>query len=249
MPKATTPNRGQNRHNPLADDYLVTAIPKNKAPKKKSSRKGEDGEAYVDAKASEQILKLGRQLAEEDAQVTAPPESNAFGFESRFPQEQTEPFGHDDEVEAEAWGDEEEEVEELHIEPEDLETFNKFLGADEVPGLAGHDFFSAGASSQESFVPGGDRSLADIILSKIAAHEAGVQRAPAGPVDDEDLELPPKVIEVYTKIGLMLSRYKSGKLPKPCTYRKQPASSNPLCPSRKYSSWSMVFLACISVKK
>jgi hypothetical protein len=46
-------------------------------------------------------------------------------------------------------------------------------------------------------------NLADLILEKIAAHEAAESRrnagmAPMGPVDD-DYELPPKVVEVYSK--------------------------------------------------
>lgn len=212
MPKATTPKGSQaRRHNPLADDLLATGILKNKAPKRQSKSGDEDAEAFIDAKASKQILKLGRELAEEND--TAPPrpptESNAFGFESRFAEdEEAGPFDNDEEV----WGDEEEIVEEVEIEPEDLETYNKFLGAEEDP-LSAHGFF--GGQAQDLEPSGGSRNLADIILSKIAAHEAGQGGAPgAGPVE-EDYELPPKVVEVYTTIGLIMSRYKSGKLPKP----------------------------------
>jgi essential nuclear protein 1 len=215
MPKATTPKASQGRrHNPLADDLLATGILKNKAPKHQSKGNDEDGEAFIDAKASKQILKLGRELADEhDATPPRPPmESNAFGFQSRFPDEEEEvgPFDNDDE----AWGDEEEIVEEIEIEPEDLETYNKFLGAEDDP-LSAHGFF--GGNLQENTAHGGTRNLADIILSKIAAHEAGQTSGPgAGPVDDnEDYELPPKVVEVYAKIGMIMSRYKSGKLPKP----------------------------------
>jgi essential nuclear protein 1 len=41
-------------------------------------------------------------------------------------------------------------------------------------------------------------NLADLILEKIAAHEATEARKAAG-VPDEDYELPPKVVEAYTK--------------------------------------------------
>ena len=78
-------------------------------------------------------------------------------------------------------------------------------------------------------------NLADIILAKIAEKEAfgGSGGEPLAPPGEEDYELPPKVIEVYTqyvrtcnvttnieksltllRIGLILSRYKSGPLPK-----------------------------------
>lgn len=62
------------------------------------------------------------------------------------------------------------------------------------------------------------RSLADIILEKIAAHEevrAGQPLVQGGGAPEDAIELPVKVVEVYSKIGLLLSRYKSGKLPKP----------------------------------
>ncbi|KAF7531658.1 hypothetical protein G7054_g8669 [Neopestalotiopsis clavispora] len=185
MPKATTPKASQGRrHNPLADDLLATGILKNKAPKRQGKGGDADAEDFIDARASKQILKLGRELADEhDAAPPRPPtESNAFGFESRFEEdEEVGPFDNDDE----AWGDDDEIVEEVEIEPEDLETYNKFLGAEEDP-LSAHEFFGGQGSGQA-----------------------------VGPVEDEDYELPPKVVEVYEKIGMMMSRYKSGKLPKP----------------------------------
>lgn len=75
-----------------------------------------------------------------------------------------------------------------------MEMFNRFLPAN-------------GA------VPTQRISLADKILEKIAEHEAR-QAGTLLPDEDPVPSLPPKVIEVYTKVGLLLSRYKSGKLPK-----------------------------------
>lgn len=51
------------------------------------------------------------------------------------------------------------------------------------------------------------RNLADIIMEKIKAHEEGEK-------PEEPTNLDPKVMEVYTKVGELLSRYKSGKVPK-----------------------------------
>ncbi|KAK6085631.1 bystin [Seiridium cupressi] len=209
MPKATTPKASQGRrHNPLADDLLATGVLKNKAPKRQSKGDDRDGDAFIDAKASSQILKLGRELADEDdvSPPRPPTESNAFGFESRFgADEEVGPFDNDDD----AWGEEEEEiVEEVEVEPQDLETYARFLGAENDP-LSDHQFFSG--QTQESGTAGGTQNLADIILSKIAAQESGQSSSQAaGPVD-EDIELPPKVIEVYEKIGLIMSRFKSGQ--------------------------------------
>ncbi|KAH8681492.1 Bystin-domain-containing protein [Xylariales sp. PMI_506] len=211
MPKATTPTSGRQgrRHNPLEDDLVATGPLRTKAPKRKSKKDDEEEEHYIDAKASKKILQIGRELMEENdvAPPRPPTESNAFGFDSRFDNELDDNDAFGDE---EAWGDDDEEVEEIEIEPEDLDTFNKFLPTDDDPllknGWGGQDL-------QQT--DGGSLNLADLILAKIAAHEAGNDASgEAGPVD-EDYELPPKVVEVYTKIGLILSRYKSGKLPKP----------------------------------
>lgn len=65
---------------------------------------------------------------------------------------------------------------------------------------------------------GQSRNLAEIILEKIAAHEATQNGHPViqgGGAPEDAVELPARVVEVYSKIGLLLSRYKSGKLPKP----------------------------------
>jgi essential nuclear protein 1 len=67
------------------------------------------------------------------------------------------------------------------------------------------------------------KTLADIIMEKIAEKEAE-QR---GEVDDEEDEMPSmpaKVVEVYTDIGKILSRYTSGKIPK--AFKVIPSLSN-----------------------
>ncbi|CAD6578164.1 MAG: snoRNA-binding rRNA-processing protein [Tremellales sp. Tagirdzhanova-0007] len=62
---------------------------------------------------------------------------------------------------------------------------------------------------------GSGRTLADIIFSKMegGAVTQGIEEADEGPPDPRR-GLNPKVIEVYTKVGFLLSRYKSGPLPK-----------------------------------
>ncbi|KAG0657165.1 snoRNA-binding rRNA-processing protein [Rhodotorula mucilaginosa] len=71
----------------------------------------------------------------------------------------------------------------------------------------------------DSYVPAGHlepgRSLADLIMEKI--ERAGEQPASApAPVaaPPEDSGFNPKVVDVYSKVGQLLSRYKSGPLPK-----------------------------------
>lgn len=192
MPKATTPiaARQGRRHNPLEDDISATGILKNK-PGKRKSRHQEEGEQFVDSKASRKILKIGQELADEaegENRVEKP--NTAFDFDSRFEDDEEEPF-----EDAEAWGDDDEEVEEIELAPDDLATFSKFFPTEEDPLL--RQGWGGEADDGEE---GQGTNLADLIMEKIAAHEAGQgdgSRNVPGPVDD--FEIPGKVVEVYTK--------------------------------------------------
>jgi len=219
MPKATTPTRNAaRRHNPLEDDVIATGRLTNKAPKRGSKNKDDDAEHYIDARASKQILNLGRELADEaDAAPPRPPKgSDSFGQNWAF--EDDSGAGDDDgdvvyDNDDAAWGDDDEIVEEVELEPEDLDTFNRFLPTEGEDPLLTQGWPGSGGPVQEQ--QGGGKNLADIILARIAAHEAGEDAPQEIEPIDEDFELPEKVVEVYTKIGIILSRYKSGKLPKP----------------------------------
>jgi essential nuclear protein 1 len=69
------------------------------------------------------------------------------------------------------------------------------------------------------------RSLADIILEKIQEKEME-QQSCMRHGDDREIPptLPPKVVQVYTDIGKILSRYTAGKLPK--AFKVIPSLSN-----------------------
>ncbi|KAH6895768.1 Bystin-domain-containing protein [Thelonectria olida] len=211
MPKATTPTsaRPTRRHNPLEDDITATGVLRNKPSKKKS--KASDEENFVDSRASRNILRIGRELADEETAERAVPKQNIgnFGYDSRFDDEADEEHKvYDDD---EAWGEEEEEVEEIEVDPNDLETYKKFMPDDEDDLLKhGWDLKPSGNALEGESI-----NLADLILEKIAAHEAAQSRGNQMAAPDDDYELPPKVIDVYTKVGQILSRYKSGPLPKP----------------------------------
>ena len=95
------------------------------------------------------------------------------------------------------------------IDAHDLEMFNKFIPAGEEPTLD--------LNAKEDDTQG--TNLADLILQQIAAHEAEQgkdQQTIARDEGPEDaIEIPEKVVEVYTQVGMIMSRYKTGKLPKP----------------------------------
>lgn len=148
----------------------------------------------MDSKASRKILKIAQDLADEDGEegdkVQKP--NPAFEFESRFEVEDDDENVYGDE---EAWGEEDEEVEEIEIAPDDLATYNKFFPVEEDPLL------SQGWGGEAEEDEGTGTNLADLILEKIAAHEASQARGghnEPGPID-EDFEIPEKVVEVYTK--------------------------------------------------
>ncbi|KAI0482466.1 Bystin-domain-containing protein [Xylariaceae sp. FL0804] len=211
MPKAASPGMGRRRR-ALEDEYVATGPLRSKAPKQRKSKSGDgDEDGYVDSKASQKILQIGRELAAENdvRPPRPPPETDAFAFDSgRLDDEEDQD---NDAHEGEAWGDDEEVVYEDDIEPADLDTFNRFLPVEEDPLLT--QGWSAKAPQEEE--QGAGTNLADIILARIAQHEAGQDRNDAMDGVEEDYELSPKIVEVYTKVGIILSRYKSGKLPKP----------------------------------
>jgi essential nuclear protein 1 len=202
MPKApkSPGGRDSQRHNPLTEDYLPSQPLKQKSSKRKKNAKDDDeSEHFVDSKSSRKILRIGQDLADEDEQEQnarrAPAANPAFAFDSRFDgDEDVEEVGEYDNEEA--WGDEEdEEVEEIEIDPSDLETFNRFIPTDDNPIVW---------PGQEVEGSGPGTNLADLILQKIAAHEAGrgEEQEIMGPGDPDDaVELPAKVVEVYSKYG------------------------------------------------
>ncbi|TKA69409.1 hypothetical protein B0A55_07835 [Friedmanniomyces simplex] len=232
MPKTARSNsvaRHERQHNPLSEEYSPTAPLKQKAGKKRKQSHGEENtqEGYVDSKASRRILDLGEGLAAEDeaereAKRPATATSVFDGLGGGFPRDVVSDEEGDGGVDVgeydneEAWGSEEE-VEEIEVDPQDLETFNKFNPSFD-PATLLHPENDADAEDPPTH-------LADLILSKIAAHEAQ-QQATTGPPPtappirgggtlEDAIELPAKVVEVYTQIGTLLARYKSGKLPKP----------------------------------
>jgi essential nuclear protein 1 len=211
MPKATAASlSSKRRHNPLEDDLVATGVLKNREgrPSKRADRKQAEEQAYVDAKASRKILAMSRDLIDEeelrsganDQHVSAP---SAFDFDpSRLEggsDEEEEEFANE-----EAWGDEEDVVEEIEVDADDLDTFNRFITPtmNDDPLLAHGWDRKPGDGAEEQ---GAGTNLADLILAKIAEKEAmqgGRQQQDYNPIE-EDYEMPPKVVEVFTKYVCM----------------------------------------------
>jgi hypothetical protein len=189
----------QQRHNPLAEEYAPSDPWKPKPAKRQKRNKEEkEDDKFVDSKSSRKILDIGRELEEEDereSRVQRQEGANpAFDFESRMGEED---LVDDEEVahiedDDEAWGEDDEEVEEVEIDANDLAAWNKFIPTDENPIVW---------PGEEAQPQGPGTDLAALILEKIAAHEAsdGAVKQPReilGGGDAEDaVELPAKVVD------------------------------------------------------
>ncbi|KAJ3188890.1 hypothetical protein HDU85_004604 [Gaertneriomyces sp. JEL0708] len=198
------------RHDPLhvqiAKDTSLEVTAKKARPQRKALTKnvasdddsdmptGAPEGQLLDSKTSQRILNIVRTQQEEiereyQPRTAAPKLTHA----SRFS------------VPAAMDSDEEEEI--IEMTEEDFENFDGYddLGIDEADAAIMEKFMTKEPKKQ--------LNLSELIMSKIAAAEAGE-------VDDMDRDeqvpptLNPKVVEVYSKVGLILSRYRSGKLPK-----------------------------------
>ncbi|ORY79945.1 Bystin-domain-containing protein [Protomyces lactucae-debilis] len=197
MPKAVRP-----KHDPLASQISAESSVRKSLAKQsraKHSEKEEKEETYVDPKMSRKILDLARaqqdELDIEAGFVDEEEDFPALGAKRDTlsnPQlsHREAPDSEDEDSEFDGF-DEEEEVEEVEIDEEDQALFEKLMPTSALPR----------------------QSLADMILDRIAQHEATEQSKP-DTGSGNAAGLPPKVVEVYTKVGVLLSRYKSGKLPK-----------------------------------
>lgn len=109
-PSFTSSSRKARRHNPLSDDIVSTGP---LSAKSKRIPKPENEDKYVDSRASRKILKIGQDLIdEEEEEKTATGPNPAFAFDSRLVVEQ-EIYEDNQREDEEAWGDEDEEVEEM----------------------------------------------------------------------------------------------------------------------------------------
>mmetsp|Transcript_14559 Transcript_14559/g.20766 ORF Transcript_14559/g.20766 Transcript_14559/m.20766 type:complete len:494 (-) Transcript_14559:250-1731(-) len=194
---------------------------------------GEGEEQYLDERTSRKILELGREQRME---------MESEELEQQYQQRRR---GHNRRRDNSNEADSSDEEQEENVEEEEEEISILQLGNEEeqeeeilVKHDAGYVTISdnaAGLSAEEEKVVaqmmGNNteerRTLADIIMEKIAEKEAQQKALEDNPDDDNDDfadELPPKVVQVYTDIGRILSRYTAGKLPK--AFKVIPSLSN-----------------------
>ena len=180
------------------------------------------GTSFVDPKLSRNILRLARQQQEEiereEAELEADDDdetpSAVRPLEASF-RDMEELDDEDDEdddenvsLASDADGEEfnDPDYEQLDILPEDQALLER------------HDEEEEQALADEDAGRPRTKTLADLIMAKIEASEASSGETAQYLAEDDSRLLPPginpKIIEVYTKVGDLLSRYKSGPLPK-----------------------------------
>ncbi|KAF5093677.1 hypothetical protein D0Z00_003928 [Geotrichum galactomycetum] len=215
MPKVV--DKTKQRHNPLHVS-LTEAEGRLKSNYKKSKRTtGEDqDDEYVDAQTSRKILQMARDQQDEiDAEervanisqrkaASSKLDSSRYGIDGLDEDETVGPAYNSDEEDDEEGSDYEEyeQIEEYEINPEDEALFGRYVDNREYDD-----------DEEEAPV-----TLADKIMAKIRAKEQENEEGPSRSVpsgeEREGVSLPPKVIMVYEKVGELLSRYRSGKLPR-----------------------------------
>ncbi|RIA88207.1 Bystin-domain-containing protein [Glomus cerebriforme] len=193
------------RHNPLHVQLLEDKTPGRKHPKPiKRNQEKEKDEKYIEPSLSRKILKIAKEQQEELQEELE--EENILNKGQINKNDQSKIFSSIIESESEEeYSDEGEtfDYEELEIDEKDQEILKKFL-----PNA-----------------PMERKTLADLIMEKMEKIELqNLVKDNTSDVTYQSPSINPKVVEVYTKVGTLLSRYKSGKLPK--AFKIIPSLSN-----------------------
>ncbi|GMH93132.1 hypothetical protein TrST_g13732 [Triparma strigata] len=227
MPKQPKKKSAKNPHQPLGQEILSAQLASKYArPSKKSSsnpttsRNGdsdddEEEEPFMSEKDSAKIVNMAREQQEEEES------SNnvkiTFDDDDQGVNKPRRKVKYEDDSDS----DSESDAESIEMDEEE------FLKATEDGGYVSVSM-GLGPGEEEiisKLMGGGDqgtrRTLADMIMEKISEKESNmnVTSGDGDAPSDEDSAaqpspFPPKVVEVYTSIGQILSRYTAGKLPK-----------------------------------
>jgi len=238
MPKSKKSRSSKNIHAPLGQQIVDDDLSKKFARQKKvisdiSERDNigdSDGEEVLDEKSSRKILALAEeQVGEEERRIA---ERVSEGHRGGANRGLNSSRGMDDDDDDD--DDYDKDDDNLAFDDDDdddnLATFTETSNGGYVsvsgPGLSEEEERIVKSMNPESQKE--RRTLADMIMEKIAEKEGQLEGGGEhGEHDDEEEEVemfPPKVVEVYTGIGTVLSRYTAGKLPK--AFKVIPSLSN-----------------------
>ncbi|GAA6062824.1 hypothetical protein JCM10212_002462 [Sporobolomyces blumeae] len=197
MPKAAPARKNAGvKHDPLATQLHLgelsdAGVLSKPGKRQKSKKHHQEEEGALDAKVTRKVLAMARdqqdEIAEEDLQELG---YDVDERERRMRGEGSDEDENDDDLSDD--DEEYEEFEELEVDEDDQALLDSY-----VP--------------QGQLQPG--QTLADLIMAKIGQAEEPKGKEPEV-VRQPPPGFNPKVVEVYTKVGELLSRYKSGPLPK-----------------------------------
>lgn len=208
--------------------------------KKKKKKNDDDDDEFIDEKTSRKILDLSRdqrhEMEEEDAvaagmaiqrqQKHARIQKKSSLSMRKNVKEDSSDDDDDDEKDGSDDDEQEEDDELIMVEQDDLGYVNmstKHIGlTPEEEALLSNMMGNTSSDHDRDTTGQKTRNLADIIMAKIQEKEAMAHRRREEKDDEEEemtgmtgmMELPPKVVQVYTDIGKLLTHYTSGKLPK-----------------------------------
>lgn len=219
MPKENTSKSGgakAKRHNPLEIELKESEGKLRRAYNKNGGAEdAQEDELVMDAKTSKKILQLAKL---QDDEINAEERAEQFSQKKlasskistkkyEYDEDDTYEGALDSEDEEEEQNYSDYEYDEIEINPEDEALYNKYV--------RGNQDFDDDDQPQPT--------LADKIMEKIREREQqlanGEPEEEEEEFDDDEEEpqgvmLPEKVIAVYAKVGELLSRYRSGKLPR-----------------------------------
>ncbi|XP_064328198.1 bystin [Phalacrocorax carbo] len=216
MPKARRPRGpgpGPGPTVPLAQQILQDAAPRPTRREKRRGGRAEDeeggGEGYVEARLSRRILEQARRQQEEleaehgpGAPAAPRHRGTALGPVGSGPGWDSEDDEEWPSLEQAAAGRSGECCGEVVVDPEDEKAIEMFMNKN----------------------PPVRRTLADIIMEKITEKQTEVETALSEISGCPMPQLDPRVLEVYRGVREVLSKYRSGKLPK--AFKIIPALSN-----------------------
>ncbi|KAG8512049.1 Bystin [Galemys pyrenaicus] len=217
--KAARGAGGQEKHAPLAEQILAgNAVRPGAREKRRGRGTGEEDEEYVDSRLTRRILQQARQQQEELES------EHGTGGKPATPRERTTRLGEwpgficpllgpgipQDGSDDEEWPTLEKAATmtgavhhaEVAVDPEDERAIEMFMNKN----------------------PPARRTLADIIMEKLTEKQTEVETVMSEVSGFPMPQLDPRVLEVYRGVREVLSKYRSGKLPK--AFKVIPALSN-----------------------
>ncbi|KAF9192151.1 snoRNA-binding rRNA-processing protein [Haplosporangium sp. Z 767] len=226
------------RHDPLHVQLMGPSendpLPQGKQPRAKAARnerKNKPDANFVDAKLSRKILAIAQEQQDEVSKeerggLSSDDEDegeNTFGKKAIAGSKSFIPAIGDSDDDSEVEEDDDfGTFDEIEIDQRDAELLAKFMPTaprekktladlimEKINAQNAANAAAAAAASGDVIVPGSEKKKGplDSVMEYADDDESGENRPmPMG--------LSPKVVEVYSKVGLLLSRYKSGKLPK-----------------------------------